>query len=87
MDDERKPNISPPAPLDGTYRYEIIQTNGLGKDSTYYVDIWFIYGADPKLYQDSIELKRGDMVIRHNNGEVSIVSASKPKLKLVVDNE
>mgnify|MGYP003332814923 FL=1 len=86
MDDERKPNISPAAPLDGTYRYEIIQTTGLGQDVTYYVDIWFIYGADPNDYDDAVNLKRGDKVLRNTNGEISIVSSSKPGLRLVVNN-
>lgn len=87
MDEERKPNISPPAPLDGIYRYEVIQTVGMGGDVTYYIDLWFIYGADPSLYKDALDLKRGDTVVRHTSGEVSVVSSGKPKLKLVVDNE
>lgn len=86
MDNTRTPDVSPAAPLDGTYRYEIIQTEGLGGDRTYYIDIWFIYGADASRYKDAFELKAGDRVVRSKDGEMKVLSAEKPKLKLVVNN-
>lgn len=84
--DDRTPNISPPAPLDGTYRYEIIQNTGIAGDSTYYVDLWFIFAYDPELYTDSVELKAGDKVLLKEDGTVSIIKNDKKRLKLVVNN-
>ena len=87
MDNIRTPDISPAAPLDGIYRYEIIQTEGIGGDKTYYVDIWFIYGVDGIQYDDAYKLKAGDRIMRTKEGEMKVLSAEKPKLRLVVDNE
>lgn len=86
----RTPNLSPPAPLDGTYRYEVIQNVGVAGDSTYYIDLWFIYGYNPDLegITDTLELKAGDKVYRdEETGNCSILKASKPRLRLVVNNE
>lgn len=87
MDLTRTPNVSPPAPLDGVYRYELIQTTGMSGDGTYYIDLWFIYAQDSSnLPQDDLlELKAGERVARDNNGLITIIK-NKPSLKLVVDN-
>lgn len=87
MDITRTPNESPPAPLDGLYRYELIQTSGISNDGTYYIDLWFIYAQDTKTAsrEDLLELKAGDKVIRDDNGTIKVIK-NKPTLRLVVDN-
>lgn len=87
MDVTRTPNESPPAPLDGLYKYELIQTSGIAGDNTYYIDLWFIYSQElvSTIENDLLELKAGDKVVRDNQGNIKVVS-NKPKLKLVVNN-
>lgn len=91
MDNTRTPNVSPPAPLDGVYRYEVIQTTGIGNDNTYYIDLWFIYGQDHDTvldtYDDALKLKTGEKVVRNTDGSITVLNENKPKLTLVVDNE
>lgn len=87
MDDEtRTPNLSPPAPLDGVYRYELIQNSGIAGDNTYYIDLWFVFATDTNYYPDCVELKTGDRVSLNHAGEVEIIKQNKKHLKLVVNN-
>lgn len=87
MDDNtRTPNLSPPAPLDGTYRYELIQNTGIAGDNTYYIDLWFVFATDPNQYADCVELKTGDRIKLNHIGEVEVIKNNKNRLKLVVNN-
>lgn len=85
---KRIKNKSPPAPIEGVYRYELIPAE---TPMEYYIDLWFQYGIglDDKdilnKYNDAVYLNKGDIVSVNDNGIVSVVK-KQSKLKLVVNN-